>query len=199
MVSRINNSTAIVLAGGSSTRMGQPKALLNFGGTSLIERIVHQLRPVTEDIRIITNTPELYAFLNLPMHSDFIPNSGPLAGIFTGLAITRKDPVIVTACDTPFITTDYFFFLLNQWSEEISCLVPKIGSFYEPLAGLYSHRVMPVIENLLKSDSRRVESIFDRVPTKTLSKRDLAQFGNLRKFFWNINNPEEYEEALKHL
>ncbi|NOY78674.1 MAG: molybdenum cofactor guanylyltransferase [Calditrichaeota bacterium] len=199
MAFRRNNNTAIVLAGGSSTRMGRPKALLNFGGISLIERVVHQLRPVTEDIRIITNTPELYTFLNLPMHADFIPDSGPLAGIFTGLAITRSEPVIVMACDTPFITTEYFFFLLDQWSDKISCLIPKIGRFYEPLAGLYSHRAMPVIEELLKSGNRKIESLFDRVPTKTLSKRDLAQFGDLRKFFWNINDPEGYEEALKQL
>lgn len=199
MVSKISDRTAIVLAGGSSTRMGRPKALLNFGGISMIERIIFQLRPVTEDIRIITNTPKLYAFLNLPMHADFIPNSGPLAGIFTGLAISQNDPVLVTACDTPFLTADYFFFLLNQWSEETDCLVPKIDGFYEPLAGLYSHRAMPVIEQLLKSGSRKVECLFGRIATKTLGKRDLRQFGDSHKFFWNINDPEGYEEALKHL
>jgi len=199
MASRIHDPAAIVLAGGSSIRMGQPKALLNFGGISLIERIVHQLRPVTENIQIITNTPDLYGFLNLPMQADFIPNSGPLAGIFTGLAITREEPVIVTACDTPFVTTDYFSFLLDQWSEEIDCLVPEIEGFYEPLEGIYSHRAMPVIEQLLKNGSRKVESLFKSVPTKTLGKKDLRQFGDLRKFFWNVNKPEEYEEALKRM
>ncbi len=190
---------AIVLAGGSSTRMGQPKALLNFGGVTLIERIVRQIQTLTNEIQIITNTPELYAFLNLPMHADFIPESGPLAGIFTGLAILENDPLIVTACDTPFVTADYFLFLLDQWSEELDCLVPKIGKFYEPLEALYSHRVMPVVEDLLKKGDRKVENLFNRVLTKTLGKKDLKKFGDLEHFFWNVNNPSEYQDALKFL
>ncbi len=199
MISEISDTAAIVLAGGSSIRMGQPKALLNFGGIPLIERIIYQLRPVTENIQIITNTPELFAFLNLPMHADFIPNSGPLAGIFTGLAITQEEPVIVTACDTPFVTTNYFSFLLDQWSGKIDCLVPKVEGFYEPLEGVYSHRAMPVIEELLKNGNRKVESLFNRIRTKILGKGALAQFGDLRKLFWNINDAEEYETALRHI
>ncbi len=195
----MNDCAAIVLAGGNSSRMGRPKALLQLGGVSLIERIVLQLRPLTDEIRIITNEPDLYSFLNLPLHTDFIPGAGPLAGIFTGLAITQTEPVLVTACDTPFVTTRYFSFLLNRWSDEYDCLIPKIGGYYEPLEGIYSHRTMPVIEKLLKEGTRRVETLFKRVRTRTLGNRELRPFGDLKKLFWNINDPGAYEEALRHM
>ena len=199
MASETNNRSAVILAGGSSTRMGQPKALLKFGGTTLIERILHQLRPVADDIRIITNKPELYEFLNLPLHKDFIPNSGPLAGIFTGLAISEGEPLLVTACDTPFVTSAYFFFLFEHWTDNMDCLVPKIGNFYEPLVGLYSHRTMPAIEDLLKNGIRKVDSLFGKIRTQTLGEAELKEFGDLNRFFRNINDPQEYEAALKEL
>ncbi len=199
MVSRMNDRSAIILAGGNSTRMGRPKALLDFGGVSLIERIVFQLRPVAQDIRIITNSPELYRFLNVPMHRDFIPNGGPLAGIFTGLAITEREPLLVMACDTPFVTSAYFEFLFEHWSDEMDCLVPKIGKFYEPLAGLYSHRAMPAIEALLKKGNHKVEALFSEVRTQTLGENQLQVFGDLHRFFRNVNDLQDYETALREM
>lgn len=199
MASGTDSRVAAILAGGNSTRMGQPKALLNFGGTSLIERIIRQLSPVVSDIRIITNSPELYEFLNLPVQRDFIPDSGPLAGIFTGLAISEGDPLLVVACDTPFVTTEYFFFLFEHWSEELDCLVPKIGDFYEPLMGLYSHRALTVIEKLLKNGIRKVDALFDQIRIKTLGEEELKAFGDLHRLFRNINDSKEYQAALKEL
>ena len=49
--------SAIVLAGGRSSRMGQPKATLTFYGQTLLERIVSRLRPAFDEI-VIVAAPE---------------------------------------------------------------------------------------------------------------------------------------------
>ena len=64
------NTTAIILAGGKSSRMGTNKALLQLNGKTVIEGMVEKLENIVDDIIIVTNTFEDYAFLHLPMIED---------------------------------------------------------------------------------------------------------------------------------
>ena len=64
---------------------GRPKALLELGGRWIIERVVDAVTPAVDDLLIVTNTPELYAFLKLPMVADVYPDHGSLGGIYSGL------------------------------------------------------------------------------------------------------------------
>src|SRR5262245_64002612 len=78
--------TGVIQAGGRSTRMGgQPKALIELGGRPIIARVLAALAPAVDDVLLVTNTPELYAFLLLPMVGDVYPDHGALGGIYSGL------------------------------------------------------------------------------------------------------------------
>src|SRR3989441_418159 len=78
--------TGVIQAGGRSTRMGgEPKALLELAGKRIVERVVDALSTVLDDLLVVTNTPERYEFLRLPMVADRYPDGGSLGGIFTGL------------------------------------------------------------------------------------------------------------------
>ncbi|MGH7312791.1 MAG: molybdenum cofactor guanylyltransferase, partial [Candidatus Rokuibacteriota bacterium] len=60
--------TGVIQAGGKSTRMGgRPKALMDLGGRRIIERVMTALESTVDDVLVVTNTPELYAFLGVPM------------------------------------------------------------------------------------------------------------------------------------
>jgi molybdopterin-guanine dinucleotide biosynthesis protein A len=84
--------SGVILAGATSRRMGgSPKALIQFGGRSLIEHIAETLRSVLSDCLIVTNTPELYASLDLPMVGDVLPDTGSLGGIYSGLLAAPRD------------------------------------------------------------------------------------------------------------
>ena len=62
--------SVMVLAGGQSRRMGTNKALLELpSGETLIERVLAALRPLSDDLVIVSNTPELYAHLDAPQTS----------------------------------------------------------------------------------------------------------------------------------
>ena len=71
--------TGVIQAGGRSTRMGgEPKALLELGGKRIVERVVDALGAVLADLLVVTNTPERYAFLGLPMVAVRVPVGGAL-------------------------------------------------------------------------------------------------------------------------
>ena len=69
-------TTAIILAGGQSSRMGTNKALLQLNGKTVIEGVVEKLENIVDDTIIVTNTFEDYAFLHLPMIEDKAEGKG---------------------------------------------------------------------------------------------------------------------------
>ena len=54
---------------------------MELGGRRIIERVIAVVDDVIDDLLIVTNTPELYAFLGLPMVPDVFPEGGSLGGI----------------------------------------------------------------------------------------------------------------------
>src|SRR5882762_4545536 len=99
--------TGVIQAGGKSTRMGgEPKALLDLGGRRIVERVLDAVRPVVDDVLIVTNTPALYGFLGVPMVADIYPDHGSLGGIFSGLSAAAGDAAFTVACDMPFLHPD---------------------------------------------------------------------------------------------
>ena len=76
----------VVLAGGESRRMGQNKALMPFLNQPLIERVVNRLAPYANELLVITNKPEQYAFIGVQLTPDILPGRGALGGLFTALS-----------------------------------------------------------------------------------------------------------------
>ena len=62
--------TGVILAGGKSSRMGVNKSFLKLGNQTIIERIVDLMKSIFSEVIIITNTPDEYKFLNLPLYED---------------------------------------------------------------------------------------------------------------------------------
>ena len=109
--------TGVILAGGESRRMGQNKALIQLGDDSLIGHVIRRMRLVTDELLLITNTPTEYAHLGLPMHSDIVPHTGALGGIYTGLMSASYDTVLCVGCDNPFLVPNLLTYLVSVLGE----------------------------------------------------------------------------------
>src|SRR5262245_11012674 len=101
---------SIVLAGGQSTRMGRPKAMLPIAGTTLLGRTVDTLMSCTHPVLVVARSHD-DELPPLPIESELTldtkPDQGPLSGIRDGMRwhVLRKecDTVLVTGCDMPFL------------------------------------------------------------------------------------------------
>ncbi len=96
--------SAVILAGGKSLRMGQDKAFLKMGTTTIIEYQLQRLRPLFAEILLSTNSPEKFVHLGLETVQDFVPDRGPLVGIYSSLLRARYPHLFAIACDMPFIS-----------------------------------------------------------------------------------------------
>lgn len=91
---------ALVLAGGSSTRLGADKTRLTIGGTSLLDRVLAATRDAA---RVIVVGDERRTARPVQWLREDPPGSGPAAAVVTGLAEVRADLVVVLAGDLAMV------------------------------------------------------------------------------------------------
>ena len=190
--------TGVIQAGGKSTRMGgNPKALIELGGKRIIERIVEVLSQVLPDLLIVTNTPELYAFLGLPMVPDVFPEHGSLGGIYSGLKAAKGDAFTV-ACDMPFLRPEVVRLVVSG-AGTADVVIPRVGDQLETLHALYSKACLPHMETLLAARQFKIVGFFDNVRVCEILEHDVARYRDPHICFMNVNTPAELTRATELL
>ena len=187
--------TGVVQAGGRSVRMGgRPKALLELGGRRIIDRVVHVLRQVTDDLLIVTNTPELYASLGLPMVPDVFPDGGSLGGIYSGLLAAPGEAAFTVACDMPFLMAEVAR-LVTERAGEADVVVPRIDGQWETLHACYAKACLPPMEARLRAGRLKIVGFYDEVRVLDIGAREIARYRAPEIVFMNVNTPAELEAA----
>ena len=187
--------TGVIQAGGKSTRMGgEPKALLELGGRRIIERVLDAVRPVVDDVLIVTNTPDLYGFLGVPMVPDVYPDHGSLGGIFTGLSAAGGEAAFTVACDMPFLHPDVARLVVGRAGEG-DVVIPRVGEQLETMHALYAKACLPHIEARLKAGRLKIVGFFDDVRVVEIPEADVARHRAPDVVFMNVNTPDELARA----
>ena len=106
--------TAIILAGGKSSRMGFDKQLLKIDERRLMDSLIQKLHKEFEEIIIVTNRPDLYIGLSHIITSDILKEKGPLGGVHAGLKLSSSQYAFIVACDMPNINMEYVNFMKDQ-------------------------------------------------------------------------------------
>lgn len=182
--------TAIILAGGQSSRMGQDKGLMSLQGKALTGHILEQVRTVTGNILIITSNP-LYKVFGYPCYRDLFPGKGPLGGIYTGLMYSNTQKNLVLACDTPFISRATLQSLLARCGSE-DAIITEHGGKPEPLCAIYDKNCIPLLKKHLQEGKLK---ILDALNVLKVSVANFDKSGWLgTNEFANINTREELEK-----
>lgn len=146
----------VIIAGGQSRRMGHEKALLEFGGVSLIARIADRLRPQVAALAINANgDARRFEFLGLPVIADCTTSASPLAGLLTALTWANDnafDAVITAPSDTPFLPHDFFERLHGDGAAIAASGQPHY------ICGFWPVTLLPILDDALRHhDMRRMK------------------------------------------
>jgi molybdopterin-guanine dinucleotide biosynthesis protein A len=186
--------TVIILAGGENKRMGVDKAFLTVAGMPMIEHILLALRPVVHQIIIVTNVPERYRSYHAKVVTDMLDRRGPLTGMYSGLVSSVSEYNIVVACDMPFLNSGLLSYLMGL-APGYDAVVPVVGELTEPLHAVYSKKMLPLIEERIHEDERRIQGIFGRANVRYVTEEEIRRFDPERRSFINLNTPQQYKEA----
>jgi len=173
---------------------GNPKALMDLGGRRIIERVVDALDGAVDDLLVVTNTPDTYAFLGLPMVGDAFPGGGSLGGIYSGLHAASGEAAFTVACDMPFLRTEIVRLVVARAAEG-DVVIPRIGGQYETMHATYRKSCLPHMEQRLREGRLKIVGFFDQVRVVEIGEAEVAQHGDPEIVFMNVNTPEELARA----
>ena len=188
--------TAIILAGGRSSRMGTPKAMLPFAGEPLIVHIVRRLQPLFPDIVVVAAPGQQLPGMPVRTVEDEEPYQGPVGGIYYGLRSIAEDFAFVTSCDAPFASTTLIDHLLRLRAQH-DIVVPQWGGRLQPLFAVYRTTVLPKLGAQLQAGELRPVGLFEKVNTRIVDEEEIRRFDPEGSSFINMNTPGEYAAALQ--
>jgi molybdopterin-guanine dinucleotide biosynthesis protein A len=185
-----------VLAGGEGRRLGgRDKALVDFGGRTLLEITVERLAELTPDIVVACGQGPRPGWPRIAarMEVDRISARGPLAGLDAGLRSIANDRAVVVACDMPFLDPPLLRYIAGRL-EGHDAAVPMLDGRYHPLHAAYSKRCLRHVEDLLLAGGS-ARDLLAAVDTVVVAEDEVRALDPAGLSCFNLNSPEDLAMA----
>ncbi len=182
------NVTGLILAGGAGRRVGGvDKGLLNYDGTSLIERQTQWLKPQVKTILISANRNiEQYKKYNHEVLQDNQQGfEGPLHGVLKGLEFCSTPWLFVQPVDMPGLPINLID-LIQSKQVVADCYYLKSNQREHYLSMLINRKCLPGLKKYLTSGSRRVRGFHQQMGSIPLD------LGLEESMFKNLNLQSDY-------
>jgi molybdenum cofactor guanylyltransferase len=202
----MSTSAGIVLAGGRSSRMGTPKAALEWHGSTLLRRTVGILARVADGPVLVVRAPG-QTLPELPPEVEIVDDPreglGPVQGLAAGLAAVagRAEVAFVCSTDLPFLHPAFARRVLRAAQEGADVGLPHARGFPQPLAASYRTTLAPVAQQLVAERRLRPAFLFERCDVTRLDEAALRADPILTALdpdldsVLNVNEPGDYQEA----
>ena len=196
----------IVLAGGRSSRMGTPKAALEWHGSTLLRRVVGVVGRSVDGPVVVVRAPG-QTLPELPDGVELVDDAregrGPLQGLAAGLAAVRDraPAAYASSTDVPLLHPRFIHRVLAALDDDVDVVLPEVGGFRHPLAAVYRTELADVVERLIAEDRMRPAFLFEACRVRRLDADALLADPALAALdpdldsVLNLNEPADYEAA----
>jgi len=181
---------AVILAGGSSRRLGRDKAAVTIGGQTLLARMVAQASRFCPQTAVSGRDPTPFLTRKVPWFPDAIANAGPLGGIVTALE-TLRTSCLVLSCDLPHMDAPTIAALIDAWrsrpAQAVMTAYQQTGTGYiEALVAIYD----PAAASLLRhAHAKGRLSLTKAIPPAL--RHHIPYDASQSHPFYNLNTPAD--------
>lgn len=178
--------SAVILAGGKSSRMGSCKAELPWGGKTLVEHQADRIMALgITDIMVSGYSRPVTGTRYVP---DLYPEKGPLGGIHACLCAANKAACFVISVDTPLFSPDEMKLLIKaHLAGDSPITVAEHRGTLEPLIGVYDSSLSDAAEEILQGANTSVKHLLDQIGFAVC---EFSDENSVR----NCNTPDEYNK-----
>ena len=188
--------TAAILAGGRARRLGGlDKSSLTIGGLTILQRQLDLLQGVADRVIVIASDQAQFAGLDVPVVPDLVPGAGSLGGIYTAVA-AADSPVLVLACDMPFLTSPFLARVFDR-GQDVDVALPRGPDGYHPLCACYAPACAGPIRRRLEAGALKVIDLLTDVRVGELDPAELEAFDPDGLLLLNINTPDDLARAQR--
>jgi molybdenum cofactor guanylyltransferase len=200
------STAGIVLAGGRSTRMGTPKAALEWHGSTLLRRVTGIVARAVDGPVVVVRAPG-QSLPALPESVEVVEDAregvGPLQGLAAGLAALegRAEAAYTSSTDAPLLHPAFVDRVLRALDDDVDVVLPNARGYPQPLAAAYRTSLRERVEELLAADRIRPAFLFEECRVRRiddaelLADRTLAAADPELDSLVNLNEPADYDAA----
>lgn len=188
-----------ILAGGHARRLGgRDKSRLLVGGRTILARQIEALAPCVSRVLLVGAHSPLPADLDIDVVPDRIVDAGPLGGLDAALAAS-DGPVLLLACDMPFVTTPLLAHLIDRL-DGVEAVVPRTERGYHPLCAVFAQQCREPVRARLEAGQLRVRDLLGDLRVRIVEGDDLARFGKADRLLANVNTQADLDalESQNH-
>ena len=196
----VEEAAAIVLVGGRSSRMGQSKAALDFGGVPLLTRIVIELKRRFDEV-VIVEAPASAGrarieIVGAKIVHDEAAFEGPLDALRRGLDAIEHPVGFACSCDLPLLNADVAAALVAML-DGFDGVIPEVGGKIQPLHAVYRKRCARAIELLVAGGEKRLTAVAGVLNARRVDEDESRKSDPQLWSFFNVNTPQDYRRALE--
>jgi molybdenum cofactor guanylyltransferase len=180
----------VVLCGGTGTRMGRDKALLEIRGQPLVRLVAERLAACADPILLASGRRPRFGHLPYKEVADAVPGAGPLSGLVAGLSASPHDLLIVAAVDMPFVSPDVFRLLIRMHSSEHAVL-PVTDDGLQPLHAVYHRSALQTLTDALRRGEYGLREAVTGLELREVTKKEWEAIDAGGRFAVNLNTQED--------
>jgi molybdopterin-guanine dinucleotide biosynthesis protein A len=193
----VTRPLAAILVGGESSRLGRDKALAKVGGVPLVRRVLDVVGPETSRVFLVGREGQRPPIGGVELVTEDHPERCALAGVVRALERAGGAPVLVAACDHPFLEPALVRLLL-ECREGAAARVPEIDGRLSPLLALYrSDRCLAPLAERLASGRLALHGALRALDLDRVGEAELRTVDPDLRSFVNVNRPEDLERARR--
>jgi molybdopterin-guanine dinucleotide biosynthesis protein A len=197
------DKSAIILAGGFSSRFGQDKGLLQLANKPLIIHVLDAINNIVDEKIVVASSKvqaENYMKVlgsNINIIIDVGDAQSPLVGALTGFKEARGEYAILLPCDTPLVSRDVVSLLFEVCMNRNAVIPRWPNGYIEPLQAVYCTKpAYEAAKNALSEGKLNLQSMVDRLRSvRYVSTLVLQQLDPEFRTFFNINTPLDLKKA----
>ncbi len=191
-------NSAIILAGGRSSRMGFNKELIMINEKRIVNKQIEALHKSFDEIIVVTKNMDLYKDLDCIALSDIMKDKGPLSGIHAGLTASSSIYSYVIACDMPVINMDYINFMKKKiYQNDIDGCMTLYGEHIEPFNAFYSREIVENIREYLMKGEKSIHKLIKPLNFNFVEEKTARRFSPNWDMFINFNTRDDINEYIK--
>jgi molybdopterin-guanine dinucleotide biosynthesis protein A len=186
--------TAAILVGGRAHRLGGlDKSRLEVAGRTILDHQLDALGAVVDRVVLIGGADAPSSRPGVEMVADIRPGCGSLGGIYTALHVAAG-PVLVVACDMPFLTAAFLAYLRDALGSS-DAAIPRTADGAHPLCAAYALSCLVPVERRIEAGRLKVIDALAGLRVREIGPHEIEPFDPDGLLLMNLNTPDDLSRA----